>query len=181
VSGKGLFSVLLYKGVSKSFQTGRLERELQTVQLSATRCSCITILWVSLVSFATIILCLASQWVVIVVSVHFVIDFTWKLLDISSYCGQGYDTKDLSVSLHKTKRFWVQRPKIRPYNLVQFLVQSKYSLVPKYLSQQTIAEIIYDSYSEECTWIPDTEVFQNTFVLVVSVAPAIVFGTKQRA
>jgi hypothetical protein len=30
-----------YKGVSKSFWTGRLERELQMVQLSATRCSCI--------------------------------------------------------------------------------------------------------------------------------------------
>jgi hypothetical protein len=29
-------------GVSKSFRTGRLERELQMVQLSATRCSCIT-------------------------------------------------------------------------------------------------------------------------------------------
>jgi hypothetical protein len=40
-----------YKGVSKSFRTGRLERQLQMVQLSATRCSCITILWVSLVSF----------------------------------------------------------------------------------------------------------------------------------
>jgi hypothetical protein len=33
-----------YEGVSKSFRTGRLERELQMVQLSTTRCSCITIL-----------------------------------------------------------------------------------------------------------------------------------------
>jgi hypothetical protein len=31
--------VLIYEGVSKSFRTGRLERELQIVQLSATRCS----------------------------------------------------------------------------------------------------------------------------------------------
>jgi len=30
----------IYDGVSKSFRTGRLERELQMVQLSATRCSC---------------------------------------------------------------------------------------------------------------------------------------------
>jgi len=30
--------------VSKCFRTGRLERELQMVQLSATRCSCIAIL-----------------------------------------------------------------------------------------------------------------------------------------
>jgi hypothetical protein len=33
-----------YDGVSKSFRTGRLERELQMVQLSATKCSCIAIL-----------------------------------------------------------------------------------------------------------------------------------------
>jgi len=31
-----------------------VERELQVVQLSATRCSCIAILWVSLASFAAI-------------------------------------------------------------------------------------------------------------------------------
>jgi len=34
----------IYEGVSKSFRTGRLERQLQMVQLSATRCSCIAIL-----------------------------------------------------------------------------------------------------------------------------------------
>jgi hypothetical protein len=34
----------VYEGVSESFRTGRLERELQMVQLSATRCSCIAIL-----------------------------------------------------------------------------------------------------------------------------------------
>jgi hypothetical protein len=33
-----------YEDVYKSFRTGRLERELQMVQLSATRCSCIAIL-----------------------------------------------------------------------------------------------------------------------------------------
>jgi hypothetical protein len=33
----------MYEGVSRSFWTGRLEQELQMVQLSATRCCCITI------------------------------------------------------------------------------------------------------------------------------------------
>jgi hypothetical protein len=56
---------LIYEGVSKSFRTGCLERELQMVQLSATRCSCIAILWVSLVSFATITVCVASQRVLL--------------------------------------------------------------------------------------------------------------------
>jgi hypothetical protein len=33
-----------YEGVFKSFRTGLLERQLQMVQLCATRCSCIAIL-----------------------------------------------------------------------------------------------------------------------------------------
>jgi hypothetical protein len=57
-----------YEGVTKRFGTGRLERELQMVQLCATWCSCITILWVSLVSFAAITLCVASERVFISLS-----------------------------------------------------------------------------------------------------------------
>jgi hypothetical protein len=70
----------IYEGVSKSLRTGPLERELQMVQLSVTRCSCIAILWVSLVSFAAITLCDASQRVFVVV-VYFVIESVRKLLD----------------------------------------------------------------------------------------------------
>jgi hypothetical protein len=54
-------AMLIYESVSKSFRTGRLERKLQMVKLSATRCSCFAILWVRLVSFAAITLCVASQ------------------------------------------------------------------------------------------------------------------------
>jgi hypothetical protein len=53
--------IMRYGDVSKSFLTGRQERKLQMVQLSATRRSYIAILWVSLVSFAAITLCVASQ------------------------------------------------------------------------------------------------------------------------
>jgi hypothetical protein len=35
---------LVYKGVSRSFWTGHLEQEMQMVQLSTTKCSCIAIL-----------------------------------------------------------------------------------------------------------------------------------------
>jgi hypothetical protein len=70
----------MYETVSKSFRTCRLTWEMQMVQLSATRCSCIAILWVSLVSFAAITLCVAFQRVVTVVSVYFVIDPVRKLL-----------------------------------------------------------------------------------------------------
>jgi hypothetical protein len=60
-------TISLYEGVSKSFRTGRLQRELHMVQLSVTRCSCIAILWVSLVSFSATTLCGASQQVFIIV------------------------------------------------------------------------------------------------------------------
>jgi hypothetical protein len=55
------FVPFMGESLSKSFRTGLLERELQMVQLYASRCSCIAILWVSLVSFAAITLCVASQ------------------------------------------------------------------------------------------------------------------------
>jgi hypothetical protein len=58
---------------------------MQMVWLSATRRSCIAILWVSLVNCATIILCIASQRVFIVVSVYFLINSVRKLLDTHSY------------------------------------------------------------------------------------------------
>jgi hypothetical protein len=73
-----------YEGVSRSFRTGHLERELQVVQLSATSRSCIAILWVSLVSFAAIILCIASERVFIVIIFCFVIHSVRKFLDTSS-------------------------------------------------------------------------------------------------
>jgi hypothetical protein len=55
-----------YEDISKSFRPGRLARELQMAQLSAIRYYCIAIWWVSLVSFASITLCVAS-WVFIVI------------------------------------------------------------------------------------------------------------------
>jgi uncharacterized membrane protein len=69
--------------MSKSFRTGLLEREMQIIQLSATRCSCIAISCVVLVSFAAITHRVASQQVFIVV--YFIIDSVRKLLDTSSY------------------------------------------------------------------------------------------------
>jgi hypothetical protein len=63
---------ILYECVSISFRTDRLEQELQMVQLSATRCSCIAILWVSLMSFVAITLCVASERMFIFVSVYFI-------------------------------------------------------------------------------------------------------------
>jgi hypothetical protein len=72
---------IAYESVYKSFRTGRLERELQMVQLSATRNRCITILWVSLVSFAAINLCFST----IACSCFLIDDSVRKLLDTPSY------------------------------------------------------------------------------------------------
>jgi hypothetical protein len=71
-SFRELYGHTLYEGEPKNFRTGRLGRELQMVQLSITRCSCIAILWVSLVSFAPITLCVASQRAFIVLFISFV-------------------------------------------------------------------------------------------------------------
>jgi hypothetical protein len=76
-----------YESVTKSFRTGHLERELQMVQLSANRCSCIAILWVSLVSFAAISLYVASQRVIPKASIYFIIDSVPKLFGTPSYIG----------------------------------------------------------------------------------------------
>jgi hypothetical protein len=94
----------LYEGVSKSFQTGHLELELQMVQLSAIRCNYITNFWVSLVSFAAITLSVASQQVFIVV-IYFIIDSVRKLLDTPSYLQTApfifyYTVPQLFVALH---------------------------------------------------------------------------------
>jgi hypothetical protein len=75
---------VMYEGVTKSFRTGHLERELQMVQLSATRCSCIAILWVGLASFDATTLFVVAQRVFIVAVVYFVIDSVRKRLDTPS-------------------------------------------------------------------------------------------------
>jgi hypothetical protein len=85
LTGEYRDTTVRYEGVSKSFRTGRLERELKIVLLSATRCSFIAIWWVSLMSFASITLYVASQRVFIVVRVYFVIDSVRNLLDTPSY------------------------------------------------------------------------------------------------
>jgi hypothetical protein len=72
----------MYDGVSKSFRTGRLERKLQMIELSANNTySYISILWVSLVSSAAVTLCVASQRVFIFVVAYFVTDLARKLLN----------------------------------------------------------------------------------------------------
>jgi len=42
-----LIHMWTYEAVSKSFRTGRLERELQKVQLSATRCAVVSLFYES--------------------------------------------------------------------------------------------------------------------------------------
>jgi hypothetical protein len=90
---KNIFVKYVYEGVSKRFWTGRIEQELQMVQLSVTRCSCTAIFSVRLVSFATTTFCVASELVfiiivvvvVVVVVVYFVTDSVRKVLVTPSY------------------------------------------------------------------------------------------------
>jgi hypothetical protein len=93
---RGYLAGLAYEGVSKSIRTGRLERALQMVQLLATRCSYINILWVSLVSFAAITHCVASQRVFIVV-VYFVIDSVRKIWIHPRICNTQFNKLRLKM------------------------------------------------------------------------------------
>jgi hypothetical protein len=74
----------IHEGVFKSFRTGRLERELQMVQLSATRCSCIAILWSQYSEF-----CRHNPLCCFSTSVYYCCLFRYdsvrKLLDTPSY------------------------------------------------------------------------------------------------
>jgi hypothetical protein len=82
--GKSMnFSKIL--GCTQRFPDWPPGARLQMVQLFATRCSCIAILWVSLLSFAAITLYVASQRVIPKVSVYLFIDSIRKLLDTPSY------------------------------------------------------------------------------------------------
>jgi hypothetical protein len=118
-------NITWYEGVSKSFRTGRLERELQVLQLLATMCSCIAILWVSPVSFAAVTLCVASQWVLIFVIVYVVIDSIRQLLVTPSYTSMTLLQATLpSRPLLILARSSVQNTFMRPLSLCQFVCVS---------------------------------------------------------
>jgi hypothetical protein len=70
------------------------------VQLSATRCSCIAILWVSLVSFVAITLYTASQRVYVVVVVF--VDSVRKLLDTPSYNNKSWMISKQNITVHRS-------------------------------------------------------------------------------
>jgi hypothetical protein len=95
----------IVRGCNQNLPDWRLERELQMVQLSATRCSCIAILWVSLVSSAAITLCVASQrvFIIVVAVVYFVIDSVRKLLDTPSYCSRCLECLQMFKALGRVR------------------------------------------------------------------------------
>jgi hypothetical protein len=80
--------------------------ELQMVQLSATRCSCITILWANLVSFAPITLYVASQRVFIFVVVCFVMTQSGNVQIYTRICMETSIFGDkISLKLFRVSRF----------------------------------------------------------------------------
>jgi hypothetical protein len=94
------------------------------VQLSATRCSCVAISWVSIVSFFAITLSVASQRVIPKVSVYFVIDSVRKLLDTDSYIRRvmwsSIETESFT-STHALHRHIKSHMKMRPRVLFPLL------------------------------------------------------------
>jgi hypothetical protein len=101
------------------------------VQLSANRCSCIAILWVSLVIFAAMTLCVASQWVFIVV-VYFVIDEVRKLLDTPSY--------SLNTSYRRRVRSFKNNKSVSQslYSYLWYTSTQNFTSVPQIIHQSSL-------------------------------------------
>jgi len=87
---------------------------IRLVQLSAIRWCGITILWTSIVSFAVIILCVASQrvFVVIFAVVYFFMNSVRKFLDTPSYASMAWCSVKRKVTTlplclcHKKSGLW---------------------------------------------------------------------------
>jgi hypothetical protein len=73
-----LYFVMFHRGIRGCIQKF-LDWPPGARTATATRCSCIAILWVSLVSFAAVTVCVASQRVITKVSVYFIIDSVRKI------------------------------------------------------------------------------------------------------
>jgi hypothetical protein len=81
---------------------------MQMVQLPATRCSCIAILWISLVSSVAITLCAASQRAFTFVSIHFITDSVRKRLNTPSRALWNLGSRLQYVScVHNVRPRWV--------------------------------------------------------------------------
>jgi hypothetical protein len=118
-----------YEGVSKSFWTGHLESELQMVQLFATRCSCIAILWINLINFAAITLCVASQRVFIVVTM-FIYRPSPETFGYTLVCGRKHLCPILRQNLAFDWRNWGEITKNHTENRIQDFLNTKHECWP---------------------------------------------------
>jgi hypothetical protein len=117
---KGTQNGNMYEGVTKSFRTGRLEQELQMVQLSATRCSYIAFLWVSLVNFVAITIFVASQRVFIVVRIYFVMTQSgnfWIQTRVSRICDGDAENIRILVTVTRSQSDvkWELKPNLQVF------------------------------------------------------------------
>jgi hypothetical protein len=116
-----------------------VERELQMIQFSATRCSCIAIFGVSLMSFAAITLCVASQRMFVVV-VYFVINSVRKLLDTPSYTPK--ELQSLYISMPNLLFFFgircLEPPLLRRVQLPQQHLSVILDGMPRHISNSSI-------------------------------------------
>jgi hypothetical protein len=119
---------LKYESVYKNFPDWPPGARMQMVQLSATRCSCIAILWVSLASFAAITLYVASQRVFIFVSVYFV--------------------------MTQFGNFWIH-PRMWLYEwMTDWLTHSPTDLWPTDCHRYTVSLQLFKETVCRCTWEP---------------------------
>jgi hypothetical protein len=121
------------------------------VQLSASKCSCIATLWVSLVSFTTMTLCVASKLVFISLSTQSGNFWTHPrirvfTLYISYKCirnrVQGETTYDCTVK--SFPRYWP--PALSPSALNAFIVSPRFKRVSDYLKLPVQQHDLHEKY-----------------------------------
>jgi hypothetical protein len=164
---------LTYDGLSKRSRTSRLELELLIVQLSATTCSYIAILWVSLVSFASITLCVASRRVFIVVSVYFVIDSVRKLFDTLSYMRMCFNirveflrfvTQCNVVVWWKMEAAWTSKTLVSSHNLTRRLNPEELEFWPPWESLKSVV-----------TWLSSNSWINSVIMRIITVVTYLFF------
>jgi len=145
-------SLHVSEDISKSFWTGRLDRELQMIQLSATRCNCVAILWVSLMGFAAISLCVASQRAVPNISVYFIIGKFWIHPRIGrgfsrphrTFCANSchsttrcHNLEDHDLNLHRRENLKISQHMITLFRFCRHLYYNKIPVVTSGASVNT--------------------------------------------
>jgi len=133
------------------------------VQLSATRRDCIVILWISLASFAVITLYVSSGRVIPKVSIYFVIDSVWKLLEHTLIFERSVDSRTSLIPIWQfTKPTWYRFYDVHHTNVKIFLIFIFPGIWGFHGDVYSDRGLLGSCPVQRCGWIP---AFRSTILL----------------